>query len=121
MNASHVLLQVLGAVLPQDGSVPEPLRAGIVRPSDEEIESWSALEPGSEVARRPGRSSADPRAAEEFYLRTCVEPAVDVHGVSRRGAAAPEDGAIRVEAEANVSIRLVPGQDERRSPRRWSA
>jgi acetylornithine deacetylase/succinyl-diaminopimelate desuccinylase-like protein len=112
LNASHVLLQVLSAVLPQDGTVPEPLRAGIVRPSDEEIESWSALEPGSEALAAQGARPADPRAAEDFYLRTCVEPAVDVHGVSG-GEPHLQKTVIGVEAEANVSIRLVPGQDDK--------
>jgi acetylornithine deacetylase/succinyl-diaminopimelate desuccinylase-like protein len=112
MNATHVLLQMLGAVLPQEGSVPEPLRAGIVRPSDEEIESWSALEPGAEVLAAQGARPADPRAAEEYYLRTCVEPAVDVHGVVG-GEPMLQKTVIGVEAEANVSIRLVPGQDEK--------
>jgi acetylornithine deacetylase/succinyl-diaminopimelate desuccinylase-like protein len=112
LNASHVLLQVLGAVLPHDGSVPEPLRAGIIRPSDEEIESWRALDPGSEVLGAQGARPADPRAAEDFYLRTCVEPAVDVHGVLG-GEPQLQKTVIGVEAEANVSIRLVPGQDEK--------
>ena len=112
MNASHVLLQVLGAVLPQNGSVPESLRAGIVRPSDEEIESWSALESGSAALAAQGARPADPRAAEEYYLRTCVEPAVDVHGVVG-GEPRLQKTVIGVEAEANVSIRLVPGQDEK--------
>jgi acetylornithine deacetylase/succinyl-diaminopimelate desuccinylase-like protein len=112
MNASHVLLQVLSAVLPQDGEVPEPLRAGIVRPSDEEIESWSALEPGAEVLAAQGARPADPRAAEEYYLRTGVEPAVDVHGVIG-GEPRLQKTVIGVEAEANVSIRLVPGQDDK--------
>jgi len=111
LNASHVLLQVLSAVLPRDGQVPEPLRAGIVRPSDEEIESWSALEPGAEVLAAQGARPADPRAAEDYYLRTCVEPAVDVHGVIG-GEPKLQKTVIGVEAEANVSIRLVPGQDD---------
>jgi acetylornithine deacetylase/succinyl-diaminopimelate desuccinylase-like protein len=112
LNASHVLMQVLSAVLPQDGSVPEPLRAGIVRPSDEEIAGWSALEPGDEVLGAQGARPADPRAAEDFYLRTCVEPAVDVHGILG-GEPVLQKTVIGVEAEANVSIRLVPGQDEK--------
>jgi acetylornithine deacetylase/succinyl-diaminopimelate desuccinylase-like protein len=112
MNASHVLLQVLGAVLPQNGSVPESLRAGMVRPSDEEIESWSALEPGFAALAAQGARPADPRAAEEYYLRTCVEPAVDVHGVVG-GEPHLQKTVIGVEAEANVSIRLVPGQDDK--------
>jgi acetylornithine deacetylase/succinyl-diaminopimelate desuccinylase-like protein len=112
LNASHVLVQVLSAVLPRDGEVPEPLRAGIVRPSDEEIESWSALEPGSEVLAAQGARPADSRAAEEYYLRTGVEPAVDVHGVMG-GEPQLQKTVIGVEAEANVSIRLVPGQDDK--------
>jgi acetylornithine deacetylase/succinyl-diaminopimelate desuccinylase-like protein len=112
MNASHVLMQVLSAVLPQNGSVPEPLRAGIVRPSDEEIASWGALEPGAEALAAQGARPADPRAAEDFYLRTCVEPAVDVHGV-QGGEPVLQKTVIGIQAEANVSIRLVPGQDEK--------
>jgi acetylornithine deacetylase/succinyl-diaminopimelate desuccinylase-like protein len=112
LNASHVLLQVLSAVLPRDGQVPETLRAGIVRPGDEEIAGWSALEPGAEVLAAQGARPADSRAAEEYYLRTCVEPAVDVHGVLG-GEPVLQKTVIGVEAEANVSIRLVPGQDDK--------
>jgi acetylornithine deacetylase/succinyl-diaminopimelate desuccinylase-like protein len=112
MNATHVLMSVLAAVLPQNGQVPEPLRAGIVRPSEEEIESWSALEPGDEVLGAQGARPADPLAAQDFYLRTCVEPAVDVHGVSG-GEPHLQKTVIGVEAEANVSMRLVPGQDDK--------
>jgi acetylornithine deacetylase/succinyl-diaminopimelate desuccinylase-like protein len=112
MNASHVLLQVLSAVLPRDGEVPEPLRAGIIRPRADEIESWSALEPGAEALAAQGARPADSRAAEDYYLRTCVEPAVDVHGVIG-GEPVLQKTVIGVEAEANVSIRLVPGQDDK--------
>ena len=112
MNATHVLLQALSAVMPRNGEVPEPLRVGIVRPSDEEIASWTALEPGAEVLAAQGARPADPRAAEDYYLRTCVEPAVDVHGVTG-GEPVLQKTVIGVEAEANVSIRLVPGQDEK--------
>jgi acetylornithine deacetylase/succinyl-diaminopimelate desuccinylase-like protein len=112
MNASHVLMEMLAAVMPRDGAVPEPLRAGIVRPAEEEIESWSALEPGAEVLAAQGARPADPRAAEEYYLRTGVEPAVDVHGVIG-GEPKLQKTVIGVEAEANVSIRLVPGQDDK--------
>jgi len=112
MNATHVLLQALSAVMPRNGEVPEPLRAGIVRPSDEEIASWTALEPGAEVLAAQGARPADPHAAEDYYLRTCVEPAVDVHGVTG-GEPVLQKTVIGVEAEANVSIRLVPGQDEK--------
>jgi acetylornithine deacetylase/succinyl-diaminopimelate desuccinylase-like protein len=112
LNASHVLMQVLGAVLPRDGVVPEPLRAGIVRPTEDEIRSWDALDSGAEVLAAQGARPADPRAAEELYLRTCVEPAVDVHGLAG-GEPRLQKTVLAVEAEANVSIRLVPGQDDK--------
>jgi acetylornithine deacetylase/succinyl-diaminopimelate desuccinylase-like protein len=112
LNATHALMQVLGAVLPRDGHVPEPLQAGIVRPSDEEIESWRALDPGAEVLSAQGARPADARAAEELYLRTWVEPAVDVHGLSG-GSPDLQKTVLPVVAEANVSIRLVPGQDDK--------
>jgi len=112
MNASHVLIQVLGAVLPQDGRLPESLYEGMIRPSEEEIASWSALEPGDEVLAAQGARPADPRAADDFYLRTFAEPAVDVHGLVG-GEPRLQKTVIPVEAEANVSIRLVPGQDDK--------
>jgi acetylornithine deacetylase/succinyl-diaminopimelate desuccinylase-like protein len=112
LNSTHALMQVLGGVLPRDGRLPESLYAGMIRPSDEEIASWSELEPGPEGLAKAGVSPSDPRAAEELYLRTWVEPAVDVHGVTS-GSPVMQKTVIPVEAEANVSIRLVPGQDDK--------
>jgi acetylornithine deacetylase/succinyl-diaminopimelate desuccinylase-like protein len=112
LNASHVLMQVLEAVLPRDGQVPEPLRAGIIRPTDEEIASWNELESGAEVLAAQGARPSDPDAARDFYLRTVVEPAVDVHGVLS-GSPELQKTVIAVEAAANVSIRIVPGQDDK--------
>jgi acetylornithine deacetylase/succinyl-diaminopimelate desuccinylase-like protein len=112
MNATHVLMQVLGAVVPRDGRLPESLYAGMIRPSDEEIASWSELESGSENLAKAGARPADPRAAEELYIRTWVEPAVDVHGLAG-GEPRLQKTVLPVEAEANVSIRLVPGQDDK--------
>ena len=93
LNATHALMQVLAAVLPRDGRLPEPLRAGIVRPSDEEIASWSELDTGAEVLAAQGARPADERAAEELYLRTWVEPAVDVHGLDGGSPQLAEDRA----------------------------
>ena len=111
LNAMHALMQMLAAVLPHEGRLPESLRAGIVLPSDEEIASWQELEPGTEVLAAQGARRADARAAEELYLRTWTEPAVDVHGITG-GEALLQKTVIPVVAEANVSIRLVPRQDE---------
>jgi acetylornithine deacetylase/succinyl-diaminopimelate desuccinylase-like protein len=92
--------------------VPEPLRAGIIRPTDEEIASWSELESGAEVLAAQGARPSDQEAARDFYLRTVVEPAVDVHGVLS-GSPELQKTVIAVEAAANVSIRIVPGQDDK--------
>ena len=112
LNAMHALMQMLDAVLPRGGQVPETLRAGIVRPSDEEIASWSELDPGAEVLTAQGARPADARAADELYLRTWVEPAVDVHGLAG-GEAHLQKTVLPVVAEANVSIRIVPRQDDK--------
>jgi acetylornithine deacetylase/succinyl-diaminopimelate desuccinylase-like protein len=110
LNAMHALVACLGAVLPRDGRLPEPLRAGIVPPSDDELSGWSVLPPGGGELAARGAQPADERAAEEFYLRTFAEPSLDVHGVAG-GSPDLVKTVIPVEAHANVSIRLVPGQD----------
>jgi acetylornithine deacetylase/succinyl-diaminopimelate desuccinylase-like protein len=90
--------------------VPEPLRAGIVPPSPEELESWIAMTPGSELLADAGARAADAKAAEEFYVRTWAEPSVDVHGLAG-GSPQLVKTVLPVEAWANVSIRIAPGQN----------
>ena len=109
LNAVHALIRTLAAVLPRDGGVPEPLRAGVVPPTEEELESWRVLPGGAELDGQ-GARPADARAREEFYVRTWAEPAVDVNGVES-GSPRLQKTVLPVQAEANVSIRLAPGQD----------
>jgi acetylornithine deacetylase/succinyl-diaminopimelate desuccinylase-like protein len=109
LNAMHALLQTLSGVLPRDGRVPEPLRAGIDPPAAEEIEGWSALTTGRDLLAEAGVQPADARAADEFYVRTWAEPAVDVHGLAG-GSPDLVKTVLPVEARANVSIRIAPGQ-----------
>jgi acetylornithine deacetylase/succinyl-diaminopimelate desuccinylase-like protein len=111
LNAMHALMQMLGAVLPREGRLPESLRTGIVMPSDEEIASWQELDPGAEVLAAQGARPADARAEDELYFRTWTEPSVDVHGIAG-GEPHLQKTVTPVVAEANVSIRLAPGQDE---------
>ena len=111
LTATHALMQTLAAVLPgPDGRLPEPLRAGIVAPTEEELAGWSVLPPGAEElasdGARPERRDA-PR--EEFYLRTTAEPSVDVNGIES-GSPRLQKTVLPVEADANVSMRLAPGQ-----------
>jgi acetylornithine deacetylase/succinyl-diaminopimelate desuccinylase-like protein len=110
LNASHALVRMLSALLPgADGRLPEPLRASVRTPTEEERSSWQAMEAGAEVLGEVGAKPADATASDEFYLRTWAEPSVDIHGLA---AGSPEivKTVLPVEARANVSIRIAPGQ-----------
>ena len=64
------------------------------------------LPPGADELAAAGSRPADPAAGEEFYLRTWAEPSVDVNGLE--GGSPPlQKTVIPVEAQANVSMRLV--------------
>jgi len=111
LNALHALMRALsGVVAGPDGRVPEPLRAGIVAPTEEELGAWAALPPGAEALAQYGATPIAPGAAEDLYLRTFADTALDVNGI---GGGSPElvKTVLPVEAHANVSIRLAPGQD----------
>jgi len=109
LNAIHALMQCLGAILPQGGRLPEPLRAGIAEPSAEEVASWADLKPGSEILAEAGIAPYDELAAEEFYRRTWAEPSAEVNGIQ---AGKPILNTTLISsAQANFTLRLAPGQD----------
>jgi acetylornithine deacetylase/succinyl-diaminopimelate desuccinylase-like protein len=110
LNAMHALAQIIGAVVARDGRLPEPLRAGIAAPTEEELAGWDELAPGAEELALQGARPMDPRAAEEFYVRTFAEPSLDVNGIEG-GSPHLQKTVLPVDAHANVSIRLAPGQD----------
>ena len=110
LNALNALDEILAAVLPRDGRAPEPLRAGIAPPTPAELAGWAELTPGAEELAGQGARPADAAAAEEFYVRTFAEPSVDVHGIEG-GSPHLQKTVLPVEAHANLSIRLAPGQD----------
>jgi len=111
LNAIHVLLRCLEAVLAgENGLLPEELRAGIAPPTAEELEAWSQLPPGAEAISEQGAQPLDARAAEEFYVRTWAEPSTDVNGIIG-GKPGVRNTTLSVEASAEFSIRLAPGQD----------
>jgi acetylornithine deacetylase/succinyl-diaminopimelate desuccinylase-like protein len=110
LNAGHALIQTLGGVLPADGRLPEPLREGIEPPTAAELESWRELPSGAGELSNQGARPADAGAAEDFYYRTTAEPALDVNGVES-GSPHAQKTVLPVRADANVSIRLAPGQD----------
>ncbi len=110
LNAANALVQTLSGIVAGDGRLAEPLRQGLVAPSDEELAGWRSLPAGARELAGQGARPADPRAADEFYLRTFAEPALDVNGV-HSGSPTLQKTVIPVEAVANVSIRLAPGQE----------
>jgi acetylornithine deacetylase/succinyl-diaminopimelate desuccinylase-like protein len=110
LNAIHALTTTLGGILPRDGRVPEPLRIGIVEPTDEERAGWEKQPKGADVLLEAGALPYDERAAEEFYLRTTAEPSVDVNGIIG-GKPGLKNTTIPAQAQANFTVRLAPGQD----------
>jgi acetylornithine deacetylase/succinyl-diaminopimelate desuccinylase-like protein len=110
LNAAHALIKTLDALIAHDGVLVEPLRAGIAPPTGEELAGWAMLPPGASELSDQGARPKDAHAAEDFYGRTFAEPALDVNGI-HSGSPVLQKTVLPVEAIANVSIRLAPGQD----------
>ena len=111
LNAAHALMAALRAVQPgADGLLPESLRAGGTPPTAEEREAWAQLPPGGEQLAQYGAVPIAPGAADEFYVRTFAGTSLDVNGFAS-GSPDLVKTVLPVEARANVSIRLAPGQD----------
>jgi acetylornithine deacetylase/succinyl-diaminopimelate desuccinylase-like protein len=110
LNAAHALIQTLSKLIAVDGRLVEPLRAGIVPPTAQELSDWKQLPAGAEELADQGARPADATAAEEFYIRTCAEPALDVNGIES-GSPHVQKTVLPIRAAANVSVRLAPGQD----------
>jgi len=110
LNALHALARSLDGVLARNGRLPEPLRAGIAPPTEEELAAWAELTPGAEELAGQGARPMDPRAAEEFYIRTFAEPSLDVNGIEG-GSPRLQKTVLPVEVHTNLSIRLAPGQN----------
>jgi acetylornithine deacetylase/succinyl-diaminopimelate desuccinylase-like protein len=109
LNAAHALVATLSGLVARDGRLAEPLRRGIVAPTEDELAGWRELPPGADELAEQGARPADPRAADEFYVRTFAEPALDVNGIAT-GSPHLQKTVLPIEAVANLSIRLAPGQ-----------
>jgi acetylornithine deacetylase/succinyl-diaminopimelate desuccinylase-like protein len=109
LNAAHALIQTLGALTARNGRLAEPLRAGITAPTEQELAGWRELPPGEGELSDQGARPMDSKAADEFYVRTFAEPALDVNGIES-GSPHLQKTVLPVEAVANLSIRLAPGQ-----------
>ena len=110
LNAIHVLMQALDAVVARHGLLPEELRVGRTPLTEIEAESLASLPSGEEMLRDAGATPLDPRAAEAFYDRTWAEPSLDVNGILG-GKPTLLNTTLVVEAEARFTIRLAPGQE----------
>jgi len=109
LNAAHVLARSIAGLVARDGRLAEPLRKGLAGATEDELAGWATLPTGATELESQGARPADPRAAEEFYLRTFAEPALDVNGIAC-GSPQLQKTVLPVEAVANLSIRLAPGQ-----------
>ena len=109
LNAAHALVQSLAALIAVDGRLAEPLRRGTLAPTPEELQTWRELPGGADELAQQSARPMDTRAAEEFYVRTFAEPALDINGIET-GSPHAVKTLIPALAAANVSIRLAPGQ-----------
>jgi acetylornithine deacetylase/succinyl-diaminopimelate desuccinylase-like protein len=109
LNAAHALMSTLGVLVAQDGTLVDSLRKGITAPTAEEVAGWAQLPTGADELAEQGARAKDDRAAEDFYWRTLAEPSIDVNGIAT-GSPHLQKTVIPVEAVANVSVRLAPGQ-----------
>jgi acetylornithine deacetylase/succinyl-diaminopimelate desuccinylase-like protein len=110
LNATHALMAALANVVPgPDGYLPDVLRDGATPPSEEELAAWAQLPTGAEQLLQYGATPIAPGAEDDFYLRTFADTSLDVNGIA---SGSPElvKTVLPIEARANVSIRLAPGQ-----------
>jgi acetylornithine deacetylase/succinyl-diaminopimelate desuccinylase-like protein len=110
LNAIHALAQALTALFPRGGRLPEPLRAGVTPPSEDEASGWLELPPGAEELARVGAVPLDERADEDFYERVFVEPSLDLTGILG-GKPGLRNTTLVSRASAGITIRVAPGQD----------
>jgi acetylornithine deacetylase/succinyl-diaminopimelate desuccinylase-like protein len=110
LNAIHVLMHGLDALVARDGLLADQLRVGRTLLSDVEKQSLDHLPSGAGILREAGATPLDPKAEADFYERTWAEPSLDVNGI-HGGKPDFVNTTLIVEAHARFTIRLAPGQD----------
>ena len=83
---------------------------GIIPPTEPSSRAGGRAPSGAEELADQGARPMDARAADEFYIRTFAEPALDINGLES-GSRTASKTVLPVDAHANVSVRLAPGQD----------
>ena len=110
LNAIHVLIRGLDALIARDGLLADELRVGRTPLSDLELASLEHLPAGAQILHEAGATPLDPQAEAEFYNRTWAEPSLDVNGIFG-GKPDFVNTTLIVEAHARFTVRLAPGQD----------
>lgn len=114
LNATHVLNQVLSAVLPgPDGILRDELREGIVAPTPSEIETWTDLPSGDAVISSVGGRPLISASGARYYKQNGAEPSIDVNGIAG-GDAVQKRTIVPARANAKLSMRLAPNQSAQR-------
>lgn len=109
LNAAHALIATLSKLIAVNGRLAEPLRQGITPPTAAELEDWTQLPSGAQQLADQGARAADATAAEQYYLRVCAQPTLEVNGIES-GSPHAQKTVLPARADANVSLRLAPGQ-----------
>jgi acetylornithine deacetylase/succinyl-diaminopimelate desuccinylase-like protein len=110
MNAIHVVIQALSAVIARNGLLPDRLRVGREPLTQIEVDSAKKLPSGLQLLDDAGATPLDSNAAAQFHDRTWAEPSLDVSGI-RGGKPEFINTTLIAEADARFTIRLAPGQD----------
>jgi acetylornithine deacetylase/succinyl-diaminopimelate desuccinylase-like protein len=110
LNAIHVLMHGLDALVARDGLLADDLRVGRTPLTDVEKRSLDHLPSGAQILAEAGARPLDPEAEGAFYDRTWAEPSLDVNGI-HGGKPDFVNTTLIVEAHARFTIRLAPGQD----------
>ena len=114
-NATHVLMQMLQAVLPgPDGLLRPELRAGIEAPSAAELEAWEALPDASAEIESVGGRLLHEGSARDYFRNNWADASLDVNGVAG-GDAVQVRTIVPATANAKLSMRLAPGQHPERA------
>jgi acetylornithine deacetylase/succinyl-diaminopimelate desuccinylase-like protein len=110
LNAIHVLMHVLSALVAKDGLLADELREGRSQLGPDEQHAAEVLPSGEVLLGEAGAVALDPKAAAEFYTRTWAEPSLDVNGI-HGGKPDFVNTTLVVDAHARFTIRLAPGQN----------
>jgi acetylornithine deacetylase/succinyl-diaminopimelate desuccinylase-like protein len=110
LNATHVLTQMLEAVLPgPDGRLRTELRAGLVEPAEDERKAWAQLPSAAEVFEQIGGTPIHEGSAETYYEQNWADASIDINGIAG-GDAVQVRTIIPAAASAKLSMRLSPNQ-----------